>query len=159
MQFKRQGSRIQVLAYRGYDKDKRRAIVKMVGSLDGYSFTPSDGLIDSLTAEEKEELQSYIEKERQSNKDRMRQSVTQYVASQIKTAADSLTAGEFTPSDTWAAETWAAIDALSKAMRKAGHPRPAKVAAKATETPVERTKGANLDLPLADATEPPVARS
>lgn len=158
MQFKRQGRRIQVLAYRGYDKDKRRAIVKMVGSLDGYSFTPSDGLIDSLTAEENKELQSYIEKERQSSKDRIRQSVTQYVASQIKTAADSLTAGEFAPSDTWAAETWAAIDALSKAMRKAGQPRPAKPA-KGTDAPVARTTGENLDLPLADPAEPPVARS
>ena len=28
MQFKRQGRRVQVLAYRGYDKEKRRAIVK-----------------------------------------------------------------------------------------------------------------------------------
>lgn len=147
MQFKRQGRRIQVLAYRGYDKEKRRAIIKMLGSLDGYSFTPSDGLINSLTTEEKEELQSYTDKERQSSKEKMRQSVTQYVASQIKTAADSLTAEEFTPSDTWAAETWAAIDSLSKAMRKAGHPRPAKATTKAAKTPVARTTGGNLDLP------------
>lgn len=158
MQFKRQGRRIQVLAYRGYDKDKRRAIVKMIGSLDGYTFEPSDGLIDSMTAEEKEELQSYIEKERLSKKNSMRQSFTHTIASQMKTAADCLTAGEFAASDTWATDVWAAIDALSKAMRKAGHPRPTKPA-KATETPVERTQGENLDLPLADATEPPVARS
>ena len=49
MQFKRQGRRVQVLAYRGYDKEKRRAIVKMMGSYDVYSYEPSDGLIDSLT--------------------------------------------------------------------------------------------------------------
>ncbi len=31
MQFKEQKGRVQVLAYDGYDKEKRRAIVKMLG--------------------------------------------------------------------------------------------------------------------------------
>ena len=73
MQFKRQGRRVQVLAYRGYDKEKRRAIVKMMGSIDAYSYEPSDGLIENLTDEEKKELQSYIETERQAAEKRSRQ--------------------------------------------------------------------------------------
>jgi hypothetical protein len=36
MQFKTVGKRIQVLAYRGYDQEKRRAVVKMLGSFDAY---------------------------------------------------------------------------------------------------------------------------
>ena len=34
MQFKRQGRRVQVLAYRGNDKEKRRAIVKTIFGKD-----------------------------------------------------------------------------------------------------------------------------
>jgi len=65
MQFKRQGKKIQVLAYRGYDKEKRRAIIKMLGSLDAYSFDAQVSLLNNLTDDEKIELQSYIENERQ----------------------------------------------------------------------------------------------
>ena len=66
MQFKPQGRRVQVLAYAGYDKDKKRAIVKMLGSYDSYNLEPSDGLINNLTDEQKTELQSHFEEVRQS---------------------------------------------------------------------------------------------
>ncbi|EQD77172.1 hypothetical protein B1A_03087, partial [mine drainage metagenome] len=36
MQFREQANKIQVLAYRGYNKEKRRAEVKMLGSFDRY---------------------------------------------------------------------------------------------------------------------------
>ena len=120
MQFKRQGRRVQVLAYRGYDKEKRRAIVKMMGSIDVYSYEPSDGLIENLTDEEKKELQSYIETERQAAEKRNRQYSAKSAASRIKEVADTIRAGDFEPSEAWAADTWAAIEALTKAMRKAG---------------------------------------
>ena len=38
MQFKEQKGRVQVLAYDGYDKEKRRAIVKMLGSFESKRF-------------------------------------------------------------------------------------------------------------------------
>ena len=151
MQFKRQGRRVQVLAYRGYDKEKRRAIVKMMGSIDVYSFEPSDGLIENLTDEEKTELQSYIETERQAAEKRTRQYFANSAASRIKEVADTIQGGDFEPSEAWAADTWAAIEALSKAMRKAGYPKPRKAAKKAADAPMPGQAG----LPLGDAPEAP----
>ncbi len=126
MQFREQAHRIQVLAYRGYDKEKKRAIIKLLGSFDRYSFSPSDGLLDNLTAEEKIELEAHIETMRQSVEKTNRQCGARNVASRIVSAADSITREEFDISDEWAADTWAAIDALAKAMRKAGYPKPRK---------------------------------
>lgn len=151
MQFKRQGRRIQVLAYRGYDRERRRAVVKMVGSIDAYSYKPSDGLIDGLTDKEKKELQSYIETKRQSEEKRIRQCSAEFVASRIKEVADTIKAGEFAPSAAWAADTWAAIDALTKAMRKAGCARPHKAPQKAADAPMPGQAG----LPLSGASEAP----
>ena len=149
MQFKRQGRRVQVLAYRGYDKEKRRAIVKMMGSIDVYSFEPSDGLIENLTDEEKTELQSYIETERQAAEKRSRQYFANSAASRIKEVADTIQGGDFEPSEAWAADTWAAIEALTKVMRKAGYPKPRKATQKAADAPMADQAG----LPLGDAPE------
>ena len=43
MQFKPVGNRIQLVAYRGYDQEKRRAIVKVLGSIDAYSLVMRQG--------------------------------------------------------------------------------------------------------------------
>lgn len=39
-------------------------------------------------------------------------------------------------SEAWAADTWAAIEALTKAMRKAGYPKPRKAPQKAADAPM-----------------------
>lgn len=155
MQFKRQGRRVQVLAYRGYDKEKRRAIVKMMGSIDVYSYEPSDGLTENLTDEEKTELQSYIETERQAAEKRTRQYFAESSASRISEVADTIKAGDFEPSEAWAADTWAAIEALTKAMRKAGYPKPRKATQKAADAPMADQAG----LPLGDTPEAPESAS
>lgn len=151
MQFKRQGRRIQVIAYRGYDKEKRRAIVKMMGSIDVYSYEPSDGLIENLTDEEKTELQSYIKTERQASEKLSRQHSAKSAASRISEVADTIKAGDFEPSEAWAADTWAAIEALTKAMRKAGYPKPRKAPQKPVGAPIP----VDAVLPLWDTTETP----
>ncbi len=155
MQFKRQGRRVQVLAYRGYDKEKRRAIVKMMGSIDIYSYEPSGGLIENLTDEEKTELQSYIETERQAAEKRTRQYFAESAASRISEVADTIKAGDFEPSEAWAADTWAAIEALNKAMRKAGYPKPRKAPQKSADAPVPGQEG----LPLGDTPKAPESAS
>ena len=155
MQFKRQGRRVQVLAYRGYDKEKRRAIVKMMGSIDVYSYEPSDGLIENLTDEEKTELQSYIETERQAAEKRSRVYSAKSAASRIVVVADTIKAGDFEPSEAWAADTWAAIEALTKAMRKAGYPKLRKAPQKAADAPMPGQAG----LPFGDAPETPESAS
>ena len=151
MQFKRQGRRVQVLAYRGYDKEKRRAIVKMMGSIDVYSYELSDGLVENLTDEERIELQSYIETERQAEEKRIRLYSAKSAASRIKEVADTIQGGDFEPSEAWAADTWAAIEALTKVMRKAGYPKPRKAPQKAADAPMPGQAG----LPLGDAPETP----
>jgi len=72
MQFKKVGQRIQVLRYEGYDKDRRRAIVKMVGSVHNRTFEPTVGLIESLTDDERVELDEFIERKRKSSEDERR---------------------------------------------------------------------------------------
>ena len=155
MQFKRQGRRVQVLAYRGYDKEKRRAIVKMMGSIDVYSYELSGGLVENLTDEEKTELQSYIETERQAAEKRSRVYYAKSAASRIVEVADTIKAGDFEPSEAWAADTWAAIEALTKAMRKAGYPKLRKAPQKAADAPMPGQAG----LPFGDAPETPESAS
>lgn len=155
MQFKRQGSRVQVLAYRGYDKEKRRAIVKMMGSYNVYSYEPSDGLIESLTDEEKKELQSHIKTERQEAEKQSRQYSAKSAASQIKEVADTIRAGDFEPSEAWATDIWAAIEALTKAMRKAGYPKPRQATQKAAGAAIDGQVG----LPLLEGQETPPSAS
>lgn len=124
MQFKRQGRRVQVLAYTGYDKEKRRAVVQMLGSYDAFSHEPSDGLFERLTADQKQELQSHLKTERQKTEKLSRQCTANAAATVIQTVAESIQGGDFEPSDAWASATWTAITALTKAMRKAGYPKP-----------------------------------
>lgn len=125
MQFKRQGTRIQVLAYRGYDKQKRRAIVKMQGSIDSNNYEPSDGLVDNLTTEEKIELQSFLEKERQTDLKNQRQADCDQVAQRIEAAAQNLKTGVLIDS-AQAAEIWNALAVLQKALKSSGHKKPVK---------------------------------
>lgn len=134
MQFKKTGKRIQVLVYRGYDKEKKRSIIKMLGSLDRYTYEPTDGLINSLTEDEKIELQSYIEKERQYGEKILIQYDINNSVCHIKKITDALKSGDFEFSKEWADEMWTALDSLNQAMRKAGFKRPQKKPVKCPES-------------------------
>ena len=137
MQFKKLGNRIQVLAYRGYDKVKKRAVIKVQGSIIVGSYEPSDGLLGNLTDEEKTELQSYINTERQSSYKKVRLYEAQELASLIVRISDTITQGDFEVSPTWAADALAAMAALTKTLRKAGYAKPRKTAQKALEPAIE----------------------
>lgn len=146
MQFRMQknGRRVQVLAYRGYDKEKKRAIIKVLGSIGRYDYDLSDGLESSLSGDdEKNELQSYIEKMRQDDNKFTRLCKCKFIARSIKTVADSIADGEFAELDAaWADETWAAIEDLTKALKKAGYSKPKKAA---TAEPCEGQAALPLD--------------
>lgn len=152
MQFKPQGRRVQVLAYRGYDKDKRRAVVKMLGSYDGYSFEPSVGLIDNLTDEEKKELQSHFEKVRQSREKESRQWAAKLAADGFRKVAAALDSGDFEPSAEWVNETTAAFRVLAKSLRKA---RRSTMGPEAPKTAPETPDPNQGTLPLSDSPETP----
>lgn len=126
MQFKEAGKRIQVLAYRGYDNEKKRAIIKMLGSLDKYSLSPSDGLTSDMTDDEKEELQSYIDKRRQSEKEEHLLLSARYINSQINAACTAINTHADAIDQAKADSIYLAIDELKKALRKAGFKRPEK---------------------------------
>lgn len=137
MQFKKLGNRIQVLAYRGYDKVKKRAVIKVQGSIVVGSYELSDGLLVNLTDEEKTELQSYIDKDRQYSYKKVRLCEAQELASLIAKVADTVKAGDFEVLPTWAEDVLTAMDLLKKTLRKAGYAKPRKTAQKALEPAIE----------------------
>ncbi len=143
MQFKEQKGKVQVLVYSGYDKEKRRAVVKMVGSFDRYDYSLSVGLLDRLTVEQKEELQSEIERRRQSHDKSMRQASILYSDSRIKEYADIVSSGEYDIPPEKADQIWEAMDLLAKSLRKAGFKKPHK-------THLERVSDDQPSLPLAE---------
>lgn len=61
MQFRGVGNNIQVIAYRGYDRNKKRAIAKMLGSFNKRTCILTDNLIDNLNQKEKIEVMLYVE--------------------------------------------------------------------------------------------------
>lgn len=128
MQFRPQGNRIQVLAYRGYDKEKKRAQVKLLGSFDKHGYSVSDGLINKLTDDEKTELQSHMESIRQSNNAVMREYSIKGLARLIDNVSDSLTDEQFVSltDQQYANEVYEAIDGLTKRLRKLGFRRAVK---------------------------------
>ena len=125
MQFRAQNNRIQVLAYRGYDKEKQRSVVKLVGSFDMYSFALSEELLENLSGEEVVELQREIKYRRLTLDSQHRQSIAKRLATDIKSASDSMSLGEcdsiFT--EEYAQGIYDAIDVLTKALRRRGFSR------------------------------------
>ena len=146
MQFKEQKGRVQVLAYSGYDKEKRRAIVKMLGSFDRYTYSPSVGLLENLTDEQRIELQSEIEKRRQSDSRKIQQDAISYSDSRIKLYADIVSSGEYDIPPEKADQIWEAMELLARSLKKAGFKKPLK-------THSERVSGDQPSLPLGSPAE------
>ena len=146
MQFKEQKGRVQVLAYDGYDKEKRRAIVKMLGSFDRYNYSLSVGLLEKLTVEQKDELQAEIEKRRQSDSRKIRQDAISYSDSWIKLYADIVSSGEYDIPPEKADQIWEAMELLARSLKKAGFKKPLK-------THSERVSEGQASLPLGSPAE------
>jgi len=127
MQFKKVGQRIQVLRYEGYDKDRRRAIVRMVGSVGRYNYLPSVGLFERLTAEECKEVEAFIQAEQGREAAATDARTLRVVLSQLEKAAPLLDAGNVFDvgglDPARAARVWRSIRALQKSMVSAGFPR------------------------------------
>lgn len=124
MQFKEQKNKVQVLAYEGYDKEKRRAIVKMLGSFDRYDYSLSVGLLERLTVEQKKELQSEIERRRQSDDKRMDSYIISDSHSRINKIADIISSGEYDSQAIMADKIWEAMDLLARSLKRAGFKKP-----------------------------------
>ena len=121
MQYREQGRKVQVLAYRGFDKAKKRPIVKMLGSFDRYGYGLSDGLIDALTVEEKTDLTSYIETLRQSDASLRRQYALRSIIQSLIEASAAIEAGDVltVASKDQALQAKKAMRRISRAITKA----------------------------------------
>ena len=121
MQYREQGRKIQVLAYRGFDKAKKRPIVKMLGSFDRYGYGLSDGLMDALTVEEKTDLTSYIETLRQSDASLRRQYALRSIIQSLIEASAAIEAGDVltVASKDQALQAKKAMRRISRAITKA----------------------------------------
>lgn len=140
MQFKKVGGRVQVLAYRGYDKDKKRSVVQLLGTMNAYTLEPSSGLLEKLTDDEKTELQSYKETVRQQEQKQYDSYSVLNTASRIESISKLLETPENYPlNQQWGEEVWLALGKLQKALKKAGHPKPKKAS-------LQNDKQAGLDL-------------
>lgn len=126
MQFRKQGRRIQVLAYRGYSREKKRAVVKLLGSFDAYSLSVPDELTSSLSDDERSKLQSHIDSLRQTRTSSVQQFSLGNLPRHIKELSDSLTSGklECHMNEQYASELHEAFASLTKALRKRGVKRP-----------------------------------
>lgn len=123
MQFKENGRRIDILAYSGYDKEKKRSVVKRLGSIDRFTYKPiTEGLLECMTVEQKDELQSYIDNKLHEDKKRRLQSEVNYLSQSIKNAADGVNNDACITQDQVDA-IFDAFDVLKKAMRKQGFTR------------------------------------
>ena len=133
MQFRPQGNRIQVLGYRGYDKEKKRAQVKLLGSISKSGFphgrVASKDLWGNLTEAEKNELHVYIGALQKSHDDKMRQYGIESMAERINQVSDSLAKEQFVSHTDreFANEVYEAIDGLTKRLRKMGFRRTVKL--------------------------------
>lgn len=64
MQFKHVGNKVQVISYLGYDKEKKRAIVKRIGSLDRVTLDPEPGMLERMTEGQRKELAEWTSSKR-----------------------------------------------------------------------------------------------
>ena len=121
MYFKQAGRKTQVLAYRGYNREKKRADVRMIGSIDGYTFRPTVRYEDSITEVEYEEINTYIESVRQADIDTVKKISLNTLVHNLKSANAALETLDITEDQ--AKKIWEEVETLGKRLRKQGFPQ------------------------------------
>jgi len=121
MYFKKAGNKIQVLAYRGYNKEKKRANVKMIGSIDRYTFTPTERHKDSITESEYKEIEAYIEAVQQADIDTVKKISLDTLVHNLRSANSALETLDITEDQ--AKKIWEEVETLGKRLRKQGFPQ------------------------------------
>lgn len=125
MQFRDQGNRTQVLAYRGYDKEKKRAIVKLIGSYDKITLEVPSELISALTDNEQEELNSYILPLKKAYESSVKLNELKNLPAHINSLSDTVIKNNpDIVSEQYALDLYLSINQLTKTLRKLGYKRP-----------------------------------
>lgn len=120
MQFVIRGNAIRVMAYRGYDSVKKRAIVELVGTLTLDELTPNEKLLVSLTDKEKLELAEYIQNETARRRDFHVQKQVQNLAGNIDVATKAIREATYLIKDEEAQSLFLAMENLTKQLKKSG---------------------------------------
>ena len=123
MQFRQAGNRVQVLAYRGYDKEKRRAVIKLLGSYDrSNTDNRTENLTYEMTGDELKEFQSHIEAIRLSDEKDRRLAQLRNIAAEMSAVAQSLGKPDIAAYLTTveAGEIFQAMELLTAAIKRVG---------------------------------------
>ena len=123
MQYRKKTKRTQVLAYGGWDPEKRQAKAIFLGSYDHLAGTIPPELEASLTAEQLSELQDRIKDEQAKAKAERAFAELEKLAEKISWAATLIEGGEWKSSEEWERNIKASISELRTKMRLS-KPRP-----------------------------------
>lgn len=128
MQFRVQKNRLSLLAYRGYSKEKKRSIIKTVGTIDWKTLKVPEQLLEELKEDEKIQLEKYLDAERQKRRTELIRNTTQAVPRNLKNMNAALAAF---PTErpaacdkNWAEQTWLALRELEDHLRRFGFHKP-----------------------------------
>jgi len=128
MQFRRKKDRLHLLAYRGYSKEKKRSIVKMVGTIDWQTLQVPPKVQEALNETEKAELQVYLDAERKQRRVEAIRQTAQNLPGRLKTLNNALAAyAEALPAacdSNWAVQTWSALREMEDHLRRHGLRKP-----------------------------------
>lgn len=126
MQFKKVGDRIQILAYVGYDKEKRRAKVQMIGSMSYYAPCINEELRSKLTDEQVAEVQVYIDERKEKESFENEKLHLQYMSSSLNRGARIIRDERFDITEDKAKAIFEALEEIKKALKERGFKKPAK---------------------------------
>lgn len=120
MQFKKVGDRIQILAYVGYDKEKRRAKVQMIGSMSYYAPFINEELRSKLNDEQVAEVQVYIDERKEKESFENEKLHLEYMPSSLNRGARIIRDERFDISENKANAIFEALDEIKKALKERG---------------------------------------
>ena len=122
MQFRVQAKKLQFIRS-VYNSTTKRCDQKLVGSISRYTNEmPSDDQIEMLTDKERHELSVYLANKKAETQKTMHWSAVYNADKTLSAIADGILSGEAV-SDVQAAAIWRGVAAISKALKKSGHPK------------------------------------
>lgn len=128
MQFRLQKNRLRLLAYRGYNKEKKRSNIKLVGTIDWNTLQIPAKVLEVLKEAEKAELQKYLDAENRKRRHASNLNAVQDLPNCLKSLLSALASfGDTLPAacdKNWAAQTWAQLREMEDHLRHLGLRKP-----------------------------------
>jgi hypothetical protein len=159
MQIREQGNQVQLIRS-PYDKDKKRCVAHVAHTFkipSDYSMTPDKYLsaeqIADLSVEELAHFDAWLRAKAAKKSAESRAFRISYADRWIGEAVSAIAADGV--SSEQAVKIWAAMDAMAKTLKKAGHPKPAKPDAPAKNPKVKKAADPVADSGQADLLDQP----